>query len=45
MAKVFETLTIPGYAAPGPTSGTYAFVRPAVQRNLFTYPDSMNTRT
>jgi Tol biopolymer transport system component len=38
MAKTPGALTIPGYAAPAPASGTYAFVRATVQRNLFRVP-------
>ena len=38
MAKISGALTIRGYAVPGPTSGTYAFMRPTAQRNLFRIP-------
>jgi serine/threonine protein kinase len=39
-SKIFGANTIPGYAAPGPTSGMYAFVRATAQRNLFRVPIS-----
>jgi eukaryotic-like serine/threonine-protein kinase len=38
MTKTSGGREIPSYAAPGPTSGTYAFVRSTVQRNLFRVP-------
>ena len=38
MAKTPGALTIPGYAAPAPASGRYAFVRATVQRNLLRVP-------
>jgi serine/threonine protein kinase/Tol biopolymer transport system component len=38
MTKTSGSLTIPDYAAPGPTVGTYAFVRVTAQRNMFRVP-------
>jgi serine/threonine protein kinase len=38
MAKIPGALRIDGEAAPGPASGTYAFTRATVQRNLFRIP-------
>jgi serine/threonine protein kinase len=38
MMRTSGALTIPGYAVPSPTPGTYAFVRVNAQRNIFRVP-------